>query len=93
MVWLISSDNYGVVGIINKTTSMNQGIVKLVRQLVLACLRYTILFQARHVPGYQNVIADHLSRLQFEKARQIAPWLDPTPGTIPDPLRPQVLLA
>ena len=90
---LFMSDNSGVVDIINKTTSRNQGIMKLVRQLVLACLRYNILFHSRHVPGYQNVIADHLSRLQFGKARQIAPWLDPTPATIPDPLRPQVLLA
>ncbi|KAK2154569.1 hypothetical protein NP493_2169g00014 [Ridgeia piscesae] len=90
---LFMSDNFYVVDINNKTTSRNQGIMKLVRQLVLACLRYNILFQARHVPGYQNVIADLLSRLQFEKARQIASWLDPTPATILDPLGPQVLLA
>ena len=46
--------------------------MKLFQQLVLARLRYNILFRFRHVPGYQNVIADHLSRLQFGKARQMA---------------------
>ena len=48
---LFMSDNSGLVDIINKTTSRNQGNMKLVRQLVLACLRYNILFHARHVPG------------------------------------------
>ena len=66
--------------------------MKLVRQLVLACLKYNILFRSRHIPGYQNVIADHLSRLQIDKARQMAPWLDVAPARIPESLRPEVLL-
>ena len=89
---VVMSDNFGVVEIINKTTSRNRAIMKLVRRLVLACLRYTILVRSRHVPGYQNVIADHLSRLQLDKARKVAPWLDPIPTRIPDSLKPEVLL-
>ena len=61
--------------------------MKLVRRLVLACLKYNVLFRCRHVPGYENVIADHLSRLQ-----NVAPWLDCTPVAIPDALKPDVLL-
>ena len=34
-----------------------------VRRQVLACLKYNILFRARHVPGVKNVLADSLSRL------------------------------
>ena len=64
------TDNCGVVNIINKTTSKNRPIMKLVRQLVLACFKY-ILFRSRHIPGYQNVIA-----LQINKATLMAPWLD-----------------
>ena len=90
---LFMSDNSGVVEIINKTTSRNRAIMTLVRKLVLTCLRYNILVRSRHVPGYQNVIADHLSRLQLEKARQVSPWLEPIATKIPDPLRPEVLLA
>ena len=86
------SDNFGVVEIINKTTPRNRAIMKLVRKLVLACLRYNILVRSRHVPGYQNVIADHLSRLQLDKARKVAPWLDPIPTRIPESLKPEVLL-
>ena len=86
------SDNSGVVEIINKTTSRNRAIMKLVRKSVLACLRYNILVRSRHVPGYQNVVADHLSRLQLDKARKVVPWLDQIPTRIPDSLKSEVLL-
>ena len=89
---IFMSDNSGVVDIVNKCTSKNRAIMKLVRRLVLACLKYNVLFRCRHVPGYENVIADHLSRLQIGKARNVAPWLDCTPVAIPDALKPDVLL-
>ena len=88
---LIMSDNSSVVNIVNKTTSKNGEIMKLVRQLVSACLRYNILFRCKHVPGYQNVIADHLSRFQTTEARELAPWLDMTLANIPAHLQSQVL--
>ena len=89
---IFMSDNPGVVDIVNKCTSKNRAIMKLVRRLVLACLKYNVLFRCRHVPGYENVIADHLSRLQIGKARNVAPWLDCRPVAIPDALKPDVLL-
>ena len=39
---LFMTDNFGVVDIINKTTSKNRPIMKLVRQLVLVCLKYNL---------------------------------------------------
>ena len=41
-----------------------------VRRLVLACLKFNILFRARHVPGVKNILADSLSRLQVSKFKQ-----------------------
>lgn len=39
----------------------------LVRRLVLNGLKHNILFQARHIPGLTNVLADHLSRKQIQQ--------------------------
>ena len=58
---LFMSDNSGGVDVVNKTTSQNRSIMKLVRQLLLACLSHNILFRSKHVPGYEIVIADRLS--------------------------------
>ena len=51
----------------------------LLRKLVLCCSSNNILFKAYHVPGVHNLIPDKLSRSHVQEARQLAPWLDPTP--------------
>ena len=89
---LFMTDNAGVVEIVNKLSSKNQQIMKLVRMLVLFCLKYNILFRCQHVPGYQNIIADHLSRFQIDEAKRAARWLDAEPSVIPESLRPTMLL-
>ena len=50
------SDNAAVVDIINNQTSKNRGIMALLRDLVLSCLRHSIfiLIRARHIPGLIN---------------------------------------
>lgn len=60
------SDNEAVVHIINKQSCKDAMIMKLVRRLVLQCLQWNILFKAEHIPGTLNVLADNLSRLQFD---------------------------
>jgi hypothetical protein len=45
-----------------------------------------IVFRAKHIKGKTNVIADYLSRSQFQKARALAPWLAPHQTAIPDHL-------
>ena len=57
-----------IVDIINKQTSKDSAIMVLVRDLVL---RHNILFQARHIPGFNNSCADYLSRCQVTKFQQI----------------------
>lgn len=80
---LFMSDNMAVVQIINKQTSKDQTIMKLVRRLVLATLKHNIHFRAKHIPGKHNVIADRLSRFQFQAAFQSAPQLNHKQTPIP----------
>ncbi|KAM9302167.1 uncharacterized protein PAF06_015443 [Gastrophryne carolinensis] len=70
---LFHSDNMAVVSAINAQTASSPPVVKLLRQLVLSCLQYNILFRAVHVPGVANGIADALSRFQMDRFRELAP--------------------
>ncbi|MES9881803.1 MAG: reverse transcriptase domain-containing protein [Sedimenticola sp.] len=45
------TDNLALVHILNKQTSKDKQIMKLVRSLVLACLHFNVLFRSSHVPG------------------------------------------
>ena len=85
------TDNLAVTHIINNQTSKNPAVMVLVRKLVTACMIHNILFRAEYVPGLLNDTADALSRLQFQKARQLAPWLDPTPTPVPQHVHPENL--
>lgn len=80
---LFLCDNQAVVEIINKMSSKENTLMKLVRRLVLATLKFNIQFRAKHIPGSTNVVADKLSRFQFQEARKLAPWLNLTPVSIP----------
>lgn len=80
---LFMSDNMAVVQIINKQTSKDRTIMKLVRRLVLATLKCNIHFRAKHIPGKHNVTADRLSRFQFQAAFQSAPHLNRQQTPIP----------
>jgi len=51
---------------------------------VLAALKFNVAFRAKHIAGKQNVIADQLSRFQFQKARSVAPGLCQGQTAIPD---------
>ena len=86
------TDNAGVVGIVNKMTSPVKSIMKLVRKLVVACLKHNIVLRCTHVPGFENIISDRLSRLQIESALAAAPWLERQPTVIPAHLAPECLL-
>lgn len=89
---LFNSDNEAVVHIINTNTSKDKQVMKLLRLLVLESLKHNILFRAKHIPGRHNVVPDLLSRLQFQKARAMAPWLSNQTTPVPASLSPQHLL-
>ena len=84
------SDNDAVVDIINNNqTSKHQGIMVLLRDLVLSCLRHNILFQARHTPGLINSSADYISRSQVTKFKELSPEADQFPTPNPENLLPK----
>ena len=84
------TDNAALVDIINKATSRDPIVMTFVRRLVLACLRFNILFRAQHVPGVKNGLADSLSRLQVSRFRRLAPvGIQTTPTLVPIHLLPR----
>lgn len=86
---LFFTDNAALVDIINKQTSRHKSVMVLLRELVLNCLRYNILFRAKHVPGLQNSQADYISRFQVESFKELAPEADEFPTTVPENLLPE----
>ena len=87
---LFVSDNESVVHIINKQTTKDKGLLMLLRQLVLTCLRYNILFKARHIAGSKNILADSLSCLQVEKFKRVSHGrMDQSPTPVLLQLQPQ----
>jgi len=83
---LFLTDNQAVEAIINKTTSKDKILMKLVRRLVLASLNFNVHFRAKHIAGKTNVVCDLLSRFSFQEAHHIAPWLNQNPVLLPDHL-------
>ncbi|KAK3086988.1 hypothetical protein FSP39_000072 [Pinctada imbricata] len=72
---IFHSDNLAVVHIINKQTSKDKTIMKLVRRLVVCILKHNVVFKACHIPGVLNVAADKLSRLQVQQFVQLYPHM------------------
>ena len=86
---LFFTDNSALVDIINKQTSKHKSVMVLLRDLVLSCLSYNILFRAQHVPGLQKSQADNISRFQVESFKELAPDADEFPTTVPTNLLPE----
>ena len=89
---LFLCDNMAVVHIINSMSSKDKVLMKLVRKLVILCMRHNILFAAKHVPGHSNVLADKLSRNRLQDAKKLYPSLDQEPAPVPQGWMLQQLL-
>lgn len=78
---LFHSDNKGVVFYLNCLSANSLPVITVLRQIVLRCLELNIWVKAVYIPGPSNVLADCLSRQQWELFRQLAPEaeLDPFP--------------
>lgn len=81
---LFISDNIAVVQVINKHTLKEVTLIKLVRRLVLATLKWNVHFRAIHIPC--NSAADKLSQFQLEAAFQYTLQLKPNQTLIPESL-------
>lgn len=73
-----------VVQIINKQIAKETPIMKLLRKLIVQCLKFNILFVAKHVPGVNNVLSDKLSRLQIVEFHKLAPYMDHHSTPVPE---------
>ena len=82
-------DNESIVYVINKKTTKDPKLLRLLCALVHICLKNNILFRARHIRGTKNILADHLSRLQIEKFKALAPGMNPVPTPLPTHLLPE----
>ena len=58
------TDNEALVSLIYKQSSRNCNVMIMVRNLVLRCLQYNILFRAKHMlAGKRNLLADFFRSL------------------------------
>ena len=83
---LLLSDNEATVHVINNMTSRDKIMMRLFRRLVVAAMRFNIVFRSEHIIGKTNMVADCLSRFTFQEARVWAPYLAQFPCAIPDNL-------
>ena len=75
---LLHADNLALVEILNQKTSKNKLVMVLMRELVLLSLKFNIQFKAVHVN-----LADVISRLQWDRCKQLAPWAYCHPYQVP----------
>ena len=80
---LFLSDNEATVYVVNRMSSRDPIMMKLVRRLVVATMKFNIHFRCKHVPEKTNDVADNLSRFRLHDARKWAPWLDINPCILP----------
>ncbi len=76
-------DNLSVVHVLRSKTSKDLILMSMVRKMVVVSMLNNVMFNAVHIPGKHNVIADLLSRSKFQKVHNMAPWLDNSPTNIP----------
>ena len=73
------TDNEAVSMVINKQSSREETLMKLLRRLVLCTLKHNILFKSIHLSSESNFLSDHLSRLQIDQFRRKAPDMNSQP--------------
>ncbi|XP_053376993.1 uncharacterized protein LOC128547809 [Mercenaria mercenaria] len=89
---LFVCDNLAIVYCLQKQTSKDPIIMKLIRLIVLQSLEHNFCFTSKHIPSKENSVCDKLSRFQIEEALVEAPYLQNRPLHIPDDLSPDALL-
>ena len=84
------SDNTAVVEVLRSGTSRDLNMMVLLRHLSMLAARHSFAFTARHVAGSSNVVADALSRFDFQRFRQLVPQALPTAIPVPPSLLAQL---
>lgn len=89
---LFICDNMSIVHCLNKQTSKDKMIMRLLRIIVLQSLKFNFCFQAKHIQSKSNAICDNLSRFKIKEAKALARHLQDDPVKIPPDLTPESLL-
>ena len=84
------SDNTAVVAVLRSGTSRDSNMMVLLRHLSMLAARHSFAFTACHVAGSSNVVADALSRFDFQRFRQLVPHASPTAIPVPPSLLAQL---
>ncbi len=64
---VIHCDNQAAVWAVNKCTSRCQKCLDLLRHFAIACMTFNFCCRAVYIPTEENIIADSLSRFNFQK--------------------------
>ena len=75
-------DNQSVVNMLNSQTSPDPILLAMLRKIIVISMLHNIVFISQYIPGKMNIVSDHLSRLQVDKARQTQPGLEKEPEKI-----------
>jgi hypothetical protein len=75
--------NMAVVCILNSRTSKSERVLKLLRFIVYQTLINNCNIKSSHIGSKNNLIADALSRGNFQKFRELAPNADKYPVEVP----------
>ena len=75
-------DNESVVAVLKSGSSRDQHLMGLLRHLSLLAIRHSFMLTTSSVRGMTNLVADSLSRFQFQHFCLLAPQADPTPCVI-----------
>lgn len=79
---MLHTDNQALVTILNKKSSRSKFVMHLLRPFVLHLMLHNIQIKAVHVFGFDNGIADSVSRMQWKRFRQLAPDADLHPTQV-----------
>ena len=76
-------DNQAVVSILNSMTAKSERVLKVLRFIVYKSLTGNFHVKAMYISTFKNLIADSISRGQFQKFRQLVPTADTLPTMVP----------
>ena len=79
-------DNAAVVAILRSGTSKSPLAMHLMRCLFFFMASHGLILAPEHIPGVQNIAADHLSRNRMASFIQVVPTAKPEPSPLPDSL-------
>ena len=77
-------DNLTICNLWRTHAVRNPDILRLIRHLFFRAVQVNCNILLTHIPGFKNIQADLLSRLQVDRLQRVFPGMDPVSTPIPD---------